>query len=134
MKKQIILLATVFTLAACNQQPKKEASNPLRNEKDSLQALLNERDTKLSAYMMSFMDIEQNLDSINTHQKNIYIRIECEPEVSFTIVDEINKEIRAINQLIEKNSKKIIVLNKEIKKSGGNNKKLEEMITVELKL
>ncbi len=129
MKKQIFLFASLLSITACNQQTKKNETNPLQNEKDSLQALLNERDSTLSAYMMSFMDIEQTLDSINTRQKNIYIRTEGEPEVSFTIVDEINKEIRAINQLIDKNSKKISLLNNEIKKSGGNNKKLEDMIT-----
>lgn len=129
MKKQLILITSILTLAACNQQANKNEPNSLQNEKDSLQTLLNERDSTLSAYMQSFLDIEQTLDSINTRQNNIYFRTEGEPEVSFTIVDEINKEIKAINQLVEKNSKKITLLNNEIKKSGGNNKKMEEMIT-----
>lgn len=128
MKKQLILLLSLITLSACNQKPKNDEKNPLQNEKDSLQALLDERDSTLSAYMQSFLDIEQTLDSINTRQKNIYVRTEDEPEVSFTIVDEINKEITAINRLIDKNSKKISSLNNEIKKSGGNNKKLEDMV------
>jgi len=129
MKIQFYLFALLITIISCNTKNKTSENNNLANEKDSLQNLLDERDSTLSAYMSSFIDIEQTLDSINVRQKNIYVRSESEPEVSYTIVDEINKEIKAINRLLDKNSKKIALLNSEIKKSGNNNKKIEEMIT-----
>jgi len=128
MKKTALIIFTALAIASCNQK-KTNADESTQHENDSLQALLSEKDSTLSAYMQSFLEIEQTLDSINLRQKNIYIRTEGESEISTSVIDEINKEITGINRLLDKNTKKITALNTEINKNAGKNKKLEDMVS-----
>ena len=73
MKKTALIAITALSFTACNN-PK--ADNKAEHEKDSLQSIINERDSTLSNYLASFSDITNTLDSINNRQNNIVLKIE----------------------------------------------------------
>ena len=126
MKKTIITVITTLLINACNTtQPDKKAER----ERDSLQAIINQRDSTLTDYLTAFSDIERLLDSINIREKNIYLKTEKPSDLKTPIIlDEINAEIEAINSLIEKNHRKITSLNSKLKSGNNKNKQLEEAI------
>ena len=67
MKKLIFLAAMAVSITACdNRQVEIDAMN---HSKDSLAAIVNERDASLNEFLTSFNDIEKNLDSIARKQK-----------------------------------------------------------------
>lgn len=125
MKKIAIVLASALLLAACTgKQDEKKAEQ----ERDSLIAVISERDASLNNLITSFSGIERTLDSINIRQRNILIMTKNPGEMKGTLAEEINKEILAINDLIEKNKKDISNLNAEVKTLKGKNNKLEELV------
>jgi uncharacterized coiled-coil protein SlyX len=126
MKKNAFIIITALSVIACNTMP--QTDKVAERERDSLQIIVNQRDSKISDFLASFVDIEHTLDSINVKQKNIYLKTEKPSDVKAGVVADINREITAINSLMEKNRKKISDLNSQLKTSGGKNKELEDAI------
>jgi uncharacterized coiled-coil protein SlyX len=126
MKKTAFIIVTALSIVACNTKP--QTDNVAERERDSLQIMVNQRDSKIRDFLASFVDIEHILDSINVKQKNIYLKTEKPSDVKAGVVADINREITAINSLMEKNRKKISDLNSQLKTSGGKNKELEDAI------
>ncbi len=125
MKKNTFILLTAITVMACNNET---AEKKAEHEKDSLQTVINQRDSALSNYLTSFNDIEYTLDSINVKQKNIVLKTGTTNELKTSVVQEINAEITAINSLIERNKKQITNLNDKLKTSGNKNEKLQTAV------
>ena len=126
MKNNVFIIMIALSIVACNTKP--QTDNVAERERDSLQIMVNQRDSKIREFLASFVDIEHTLDSINIKQKNIYLKTEKPSDVKAGIVDDINREISAINSLMDKNRKKISDLNSRLKNSGGKNKELEDAI------
>lgn len=128
-KNAFIIIATSLVAVSCNNnKPQVDNTASAERERDSLQALLNQKDSTLSSYLMSFNDIQRTLDSVNVKEKNIYIKTERTSDIKTNVLAEINAEIAAINSLMEKNRQNISNLNKQLKSSGGKNKQLEQAI------
>jgi peptidoglycan hydrolase CwlO-like protein len=126
MKKNAFIVIAALSVIACNTMP--QTDKVAERERDSLQIMVNQRDSKIREFLASFVDIEHTLDSINVKQKNIYLKTEKPSDVKAGVVADINREITAINSLMEKNRKKISDLNSQLKNSGGKNKELEDAI------
>lgn len=126
MKKITYLLAVSLFLNSCNSTtPDKKTEN----ERDSLQAVIHERDSTISGYLTTFRDVEHILDSINLREKSIYLKTEKPSDLKKPmVIDQINSEIKAINNLIKKNSQKIEALNAELRSGNTKNKQLEEAV------
>lgn len=127
--KNIIAIAITFAfISSCNTAITDKTAE---YERDSLQMIINQRDSTLINYLTAFSDIEHVLDSINIREKNIYLKTEKASDLKTPIVlDEINTEINAINNLIEKNRQKIISLNSVLKSGNTKNRQLEEAIKI----
>ena len=71
MKKIIFSLITLSAIGftSCNQQKSAE-TDP---EKDSLIALLNERNESINDFVLTFNEVESNLDSVARKQQIITI-------------------------------------------------------------
>lgn len=126
MKKKAFIIITALSIVACNTKP--QTDKVAERERDSLQIMVNQRDSKIRDFLASFVDIEHTLDSINVKQKNIYLKTEKPSDIKANVISDINREITAINSLMEKNRKKISNLNSQLKISGGKNKELEDAI------
>jgi septal ring factor EnvC (AmiA/AmiB activator) len=124
MKYFILLSAIVLTFSSCNRAELEKQ----KRMNDSLQAIVNDRDSSVSTYLGDFTDIERNLDSIARKQNIISSSASNPAEFNQNQKERINNQIAAINELMEKNAKKIAELNRKLKASGNKNRQLQKMI------
>lgn len=125
--KKIILGVTaivISSLTSCNDK-EKEAS--VARRQDSLMAVINERESSINEFVNSFSEIEGNLDLI-TKKEHIILTNSDKKDVSGSKKDVINREIEAINELMEVNRKKIDALNKKLNRSDKKNYELKKTI------
>jgi predicted nucleic acid-binding Zn-ribbon protein len=124
MKYLILIAAVAMTFTSCNRAELEKQ----KRTNDSLQAIVNERDSSLTTYLHDFTEIEQNLDSISRKQNIVSTATETPGEFKQNQKERINNQIAAINDLMEKNRQKIADLNKKLKASGSKNKQLAKMV------
>jgi len=125
MKKTTFILFVAILVSACNDvQNGKKAER----ERDSLQVIVGQRDSTLNDLLASFNGIERTLDSINIRQRSIYIMTAKPLELKGSIIQAINEDIKAINDLLEKNKKDITRLNSAVKAANGRNQYLDELV------
>ncbi|MBK8586025.1 MAG: hypothetical protein IPN88_11625 [Bacteroidetes bacterium] len=126
MNKLIFTLLALSTIGftACNQQNSAE-TDP---EKDSLIALLNERNESINEFILTFNEVESNLDSVAVKQQIITVTSDKPGELKPNQRTKINNEIAAINDLMDQNRKKLADLTKKLKNSSSKNAGLEKTI------
>jgi len=124
MKKYFLFAAIGLSLSACNQKELADSNH----EKDSLAAVVSERETALNEFISSFNDVERNLDSVAVRQHIITVNTDKPGELKPDQKTKINNEIAAINELMERNQKQLAQLNKKLKTSGNKNAQLEKAI------
>jgi hypothetical protein len=125
MKKILFAIISLFSIVSCDQK----GTNESNSTNDSLNAVINNKDSALLSFITSFNEIESNLDSVAAKQKIISVYAgETKGELKSNKKDRINAEIAAINRLMDKNRKEIDELTKKLKGSKGNNAVLEKTI------
>lgn len=124
MKNILIFALPLFLLTACNQAE----LDQLKSDKDSLMSVLDERDVSLNEFIVTFNDVERNLDSVAVRQQIIITGTEQTGEMKKSQTTRINEEIFAINMLMDQNRKKIDELNRKLKNSSRKNIALEKAI------
>lgn len=128
MKKYLITAAMgLLLLTSCNtHQAELDKAN---RERDSLMAVVNDRDSSINDFLESFNEIQMNLDSVTSRGNVISRNMQNQNELKSTAKERINENIEAINELMKANREKIADLNRKMKNSSSKNKKLEKMIT-----
>src|SRR4249920_3509100 len=105
MKSKLILAAVALILmSSCGD---KKNSETVQTERDSLMAVLNERDASLNEYLAATREIEANLDSIVRREGSIKMAAGTGSEINTTQKDRINADVAAINELMKANREKI---------------------------
>lgn len=125
MKKYLLLAGLSIAIASCKNEP---ANVDITRERDSLLAIINERDSSLNDFIIAFTEVESNLNAVAVKQNIISKSTEQPGEMQMNTKDRINAEIEAINNLMEENRKKIADLNKRLKGSDKKNEQLQKMI------
>lgn len=124
MKNYLFIAAAAFLMTACNQAEVDKG----KHENDSLLSVVSERDASINEFISSFNDVERNLDTVASRQHIINASTEKKGEFRQNQKDRINTEIAAINDLMDKNRKKLSDLNRKLKNSSHKNVELEKMI------
>lgn len=127
MKKLFLAACVALFFSACdNRQAEVDQAN---RQRDSLAAIINERDSSINEFLSSFTEIEANLDSVASRQNAISVNIDKQQgELKTTAKDRINENIAAINEMMNQNREKIAQLNRKLKASGTRIKEFEKMI------
>ncbi len=124
--KNYFLIGTILIfVTACNNQSAVDKAN---HERDSLAAIVNQRDASLTDFVASFDEVERNLDSIAVKQNIVSKSTENATEFKTSSKDHINAQIAAINDLMDQNRKKLASLNAKLKSVNGKNAQLQKMI------
>ncbi|MEO6303972.1 MAG: hypothetical protein ABIP51_12450, partial [Bacteroidia bacterium] len=76
----------------------------------------------------AFNEVERNLDSVSVRQNVILIHSDNLGDSKFNQKVRINHEIKAINDLMDKNRKKLAELSRKLKRSNNKNSQLEKTI------
>src|SRR5690242_8842418 len=103
MKNYLLIATILFFVTACSNQSEVDKAN---RERDSLAAILNERDSSMTEFMASYNEIERNLDSVAVRQNIVTENTQNSGEFKATSKEKINAQIAAINNLMEENRKK----------------------------
>ncbi len=130
MKTKLFFLAAIaITLVAssCGKKHKVEAER-LSLIADSLQMVVEERETLSLTYIMAYNEIQENLDSIKQIERLITESTEGQTERKSNLADDINRDINAIYDLLVKNREIVENMRRQIRNSGQSNKELEKMI------
>jgi prefoldin subunit 5 len=127
MKNYLIVAAMgLLMLQSCNNNKAElERSN---RERDSLMAVINDRDSSINDFLESFNEIQMNLDSVTTRGNVISRNMGDKNELQASSKERINENISAINQLMTENRQKIAELDRKLKNAGGKNRKLQKMV------
>jgi uncharacterized coiled-coil protein SlyX len=96
----------------------------MEDQKTSFTEQLNARDSMINDWLVTFDEIEKNLNVIKEKEKLITVK-SSDTEVSRNRKEQILEDIKSINTLIEENKKKIARLNAQLRESGGTIKGLQ---------
>jgi hypothetical protein len=99
----------------------------LEDQKYSFTELLTQRDSTINDWVVTFDQIEKNLQSIKEKEKIITLNA-SDREFSKDRKQQIMEDINYINTLLDQNKKKIASLNEQLKKSGGTIRGLQTKI------
>ena len=124
MKKLIWILLIIPFFVACNQ----EKVEQLEMQNDSLTQQANFKDEAIGDFLQSFVDIQNNIDSIKAKEMMITEVTEGKMELRKSAKDQINDDINSIYQLLIDNKEKVEKLRKKLGNSNYQIKQLETMI------
>jgi hypothetical protein len=111
----LILFTVAFTLFSC----RRDSETVYRERSDSLNHLLQQRDSSVNALLLAFSQIEKNLDSVAGKQNLISLSMNARKgDVGPGLSERINAQIGAINALMEQNAAQMKELDKKLKGSN----------------
>ena len=127
MKAPVIILAAMFTLAACNNtnvEDVKKIKDLARQ--DSIKAVqANQKDSLITAYLNDLNEIQENLDRIKQREKIMTIKPE---EMNSPDKQSVVAEVKELDEWIVENDKKMNSLQSRLKKMDTKNNKLESLV------
>ncbi len=120
----IVVLACILLFVGCKNDDKQKIKD-LSYQDSVLGSKNHAQDSSIMAYVKSYNDIQDNLDSIKAKAKLLTIANSGE---GLSQKDQIIADMRAIGDLMMKNKKEIARLEWKLKKVNGNNAELQKMI------
>ncbi len=125
MKKLIAAVLVAFMFSMCTMNKKAELELTTKN--DSLERLVNEKDSAIYAVIGTFNDIENNLQAIKD-KEHIIASTASDVEDQRTREQKINEDINMIYDLMKENREKVSQLRYQLKKAHIKNKDLQNTI------
>lgn len=114
-KHWLIVLALILPLAYSCKQKEIEG---LKSETQRLTAETMKKDSTINQLFQAFNEIEENLEVVKSKQSVISQSAKAKTELSTDARERINNDIQLINDLMDKNKRKLASLNKKLKDSG----------------
>ncbi|MBA3665362.1 MAG: hypothetical protein H0W61_14290 [Bacteroidetes bacterium] len=122
MKNHFIIsfiLALIFISCSQERQDGNRETGLYKRRFDSVRALLTVKDSSVNDLLVSFNEIEKNLDSVTRRQNIISFNVDKQRgELKTDMKHRISSQIDAINGLMEKNRREIETLNQKLKRSA----------------
>ena len=119
------LFAATVSIVACNQ---KELDSSLKAI-DSLQGVVDAKDSEIDGLFAMLNEIEDNLSMINSKYSNVQQMRRNNTEGSYDHKKEISDQMSSIESMMEANKKKIAQLNSKVNELGRKNTDLQAYIT-----
>lgn len=122
MKKLFVYFACVAILSSCGLSESEQ--NKVNGRIDSLQTVINQRDSEIDELMGTFNEIQTAFDQINAAEGRVSLFADNYEKNS----DALQENMKFIQETMEANRKKIDELQARLKSSGINAKKLQDAI------
>lgn len=120
----ILLVAVVAVGISLYKSEQRNQLAVIESQKQSFTEMLTKRDSMINESMLTFDEIEKNLNTIK-EKENIITIMSKDSEFSKNKKQQILQDIEYINALLEQNKKKIASLTAQLKNSGGTIKGLQ---------
>ncbi len=113
-------MVLAILIGGCKNNPATNDAeiNKVSKQRDSLMELSIRKDSAINAFVSSFTEIENNLVSIKQKENLLSVHSKKNAELSGSIKDEVNENIKIINDLMDKNRQKITSLNSKLKEAN----------------
>lgn len=119
----LLVVAGLVVNSMYNTEQKKHLAI-VENQKHSFTQLLTSRDSVINEWMLTFDQIEKDLNTVK-EKENIITMKSSDKEFSKDKKEQILKDIEFVNTLLDKNKKRIASLTAQLKNSGGTIKGLQ---------
>jgi uncharacterized protein (DUF3084 family) len=123
----LILIIAGFVVNSMYTNEQKKHLAVVENQKHSFTQLLTSRDSVINEWMLTFDQIEKDLNTVKEKENIITMKSE-DKEFSKDKKQQILKDIEYVNTLLDQNKKKIASLTAQLNKSGGTIKGLQVRI------
>ncbi len=131
MKRLLILvIALPLFFASCENKKQTEQINQLQAEQHRYAKDATSKDSLINDFLLTLNEIEANLAEIRTREKFISEKTEKGKELSKPTREQINSDIRMINELMQQNKNKIAELNRKLKSSNLKIAEFENMVAM----
>ncbi|MCC6371865.1 MAG: hypothetical protein IT236_12725 [Bacteroidia bacterium] len=128
MKRHLVIAAALLSALSSCKNPQLESSLIL--QRDSLMAVITEREMDNNDFILAFTEVEKNLDSVMKKQRLVLLNTNKTGDLKQNRMDKMNSEIAAINRLMEENKKRIKEMNGRLNSSDSKNKSLKQTINL----
>lgn len=122
MKKLLIVLACASVLISCG--PSESERLQMNGRIDSLQAVVNQRDSEIDELIGTFNEIQNGFEQINAAEGRVALYADNYEKNS----KDLQENMKFIQQTMEENRKKIEELQARLKSSGINAAKLQAAV------
>ena len=123
----VVLIALTVMVYSMYKRQQNTQLALIEDQKTTFTEQLTSRDSMINDWLVTFDQIEKNLNMIKEKEKIITVK-SSDSEISKDRKDQILTDINYINTLIEENKKKIARLTAQLKESGGAIKGLQTRI------
>ncbi len=123
----IASLALAIAATSCKEKEKKQIEL-LTKENQALRSETRAKDSTINGYFQMINEIESNLALIKEKENIISKNTTTGTELKQDIRDQINEDIKTINELMAKNKRTIQFINNKLKASNLKITELEKMI------
>lgn len=119
------LLTATVSIVACNQKELDASKKTI----DSLQGIVEAKDSEIDGLFSMLNEIEDNLSMINSKYSSVQQMRRNNVEGSFDHKKEISDQMSSIESIMAANKKKLAQLNSKISEMGHQNTDLQAYIT-----
>lgn len=126
MKKSLILLAMAAALTSCDSMFRGSQTSEEDERMDSLQSLLDQKDSELNDLMEAFNEIQDGFDQINAAEGRVNLM--SQGAEGNDVVSNIQETMEFIETTMEENRRKIEELQQRLNSSTVASTKLQEAI------
>lgn len=121
----IAVVAATLTAVSCNQKELEQQKMTI----DSLQGIVDSKDSEIDGLFAMLNEIEDNLSMINSKYSNVQEMRRNNTEGSYDHKKEITDQMSAIESMMSANKQKIAQLNSRVSKLNSKNADLQAYIT-----
>ncbi|MCF0194154.1 MAG: hypothetical protein HUK00_03110 [Bacteroidaceae bacterium] len=124
MKKVILMAAVIMTMVGCTGTKVDQAN--VQSERDSLQAIIAEKDNELNEFMGVFSEIQEGLRQMSEAEGRITVA-EANPE-RVNKTDQIREDMQFLSEAAKQTRERIATLEEKLKNSTLNVDKMKKAI------
>lgn len=125
MKKLIIFAVGLLALTGCKEKTDNSQALAMEQQRDSLNRIIQQKDTEINDMMSTMNDIEEGFRAINEAEKRVTVAKEGEGS---TAADRIRENMQFIQETMQQNRELINKLRNQLRQSSVNGDQLRRTI------
>lgn len=128
MKKLFFpFVAIMFTITSCSQFTSKKEYDAVKAENDSLRMVQKQVEQEMNQYMSAINSVQENLETIKQSEKILTMK-KMSKDLSASDIEQINKDLKDLADLLKKNKEELQTLRQRVKNSSFKISELQKTV------